>query len=251
MAITALPTPPSRQDPTNFATRADAFLGALPTFATEANALQTDVNGKQVTASAAANTATTKAAEALASANASAASATQSSGFADASQASAVASAASAASAAAMAGAFAGTSTSSVAIGLGNKSFTTQTGEQYTAGIYMTAVSAANNGNFVYGQVVSYSGSTLVINVQATGGSGTYADWNLSLAGVRGAPGTGITPQAVGFTMAGGTTSRTMTVDADLVVSDLKPVAKTGSYNDLIDKPVAQTTNYATLLKFA
>ncbi|MFY7886358.1 MAG: hypothetical protein ACOVOV_16095 [Dolichospermum sp.] len=44
--ITALPTPPSRSDSTNFASRADAFLGALPTFATEANALATDVNTK-------------------------------------------------------------------------------------------------------------------------------------------------------------------------------------------------------------
>lgn len=61
MAITALPTPPTRSDPANFNTRADEFLGALPTFATEANALQTDVNAKQVTASSAATTATTQA----------------------------------------------------------------------------------------------------------------------------------------------------------------------------------------------
>mgnify|MGYP001488236970 CR=1 FL=1 len=38
MAITALPTPPSRATPSTFSTLADAFLGALPTFATEANA---------------------------------------------------------------------------------------------------------------------------------------------------------------------------------------------------------------------
>lgn len=44
MSITPLPTPPSRNDPTNFATRADAFLGALPTFATEANALAVEAN---------------------------------------------------------------------------------------------------------------------------------------------------------------------------------------------------------------
>jgi|13_taG_2_1085334.scaffolds.fasta_scaffold00848_2 hypothetical protein len=37
--ITTLPSPPSRQDPTNFADEADAFLGALPDFGTEANAL--------------------------------------------------------------------------------------------------------------------------------------------------------------------------------------------------------------------
>lgn len=38
MAITPLPTAPSRADPTNFSTRADAFMTALPTFATECNA---------------------------------------------------------------------------------------------------------------------------------------------------------------------------------------------------------------------
>ena len=64
MAITLLPTPPSRQDPANFNVRADEFLGALPTFGTEANSLASDVNSKQVTASNAATTATTKANEA-------------------------------------------------------------------------------------------------------------------------------------------------------------------------------------------
>lgn len=43
MAITSLPTPPSRSDPENFAERADAFMAALPRFANEANALQLDV----------------------------------------------------------------------------------------------------------------------------------------------------------------------------------------------------------------
>ena len=54
MAITALPTPPTRSDPTNFAARGDAFMTALLTFATEANALQVDVNSKQVAVDAAA-----------------------------------------------------------------------------------------------------------------------------------------------------------------------------------------------------
>jgi hypothetical protein len=42
--ITALPIPPSRDDPVNFAPRADAFLMQLPTFATEANALAIEAN---------------------------------------------------------------------------------------------------------------------------------------------------------------------------------------------------------------
>lgn len=68
MAITALPTPPSRQRPVEFSDESDAFLGALPTFGAEANALQADVNTKQTTASAAATTATDKALEAANSA---------------------------------------------------------------------------------------------------------------------------------------------------------------------------------------
>ena len=48
--ITALPTPPSRADSSTFSTRADAFLGALPAFATEANALATQVNADSITA---------------------------------------------------------------------------------------------------------------------------------------------------------------------------------------------------------
>ena len=48
--ITALPPPPSRSDPVSFATRGDAFLGALPTFATEANALSAEVNANAINA---------------------------------------------------------------------------------------------------------------------------------------------------------------------------------------------------------
>ena len=57
MPILALPTPPSRQDPANFAIRADAFLSALPAFAEQANALQANVNARQIAAAASANAA--------------------------------------------------------------------------------------------------------------------------------------------------------------------------------------------------
>ena len=73
--ITALPTPPSRDDPTNFRTRADAFLSALPTFGTQANALAADVNAAASSASGSASSASASASSASGSASAALASA--------------------------------------------------------------------------------------------------------------------------------------------------------------------------------
>ena len=69
MSITLLPTPPSRQDPTNFAVRADEFLGALPVFATETNALAAQVNTNALSASTNASTSTLNASAAATSAS--------------------------------------------------------------------------------------------------------------------------------------------------------------------------------------
>lgn len=44
MSITALPTPPTRADPANFAARGDQFLAALPLWTTQANALAAAMN---------------------------------------------------------------------------------------------------------------------------------------------------------------------------------------------------------------
>lgn len=67
MAVTALPTPPSRSDPATFAERGDAFMSALPTFQAEINALQITTNA-QTAADAAASA--TSAAEAVVAKNA-------------------------------------------------------------------------------------------------------------------------------------------------------------------------------------
>ena len=55
--ITGLPTAPSRADPANFATRADAFLGALGTFGTQTNALGSTTYNNAVEAASSANAA--------------------------------------------------------------------------------------------------------------------------------------------------------------------------------------------------
>lgn len=56
-AITALPTAPSRADPANFATRADAFLGAMQTFGTQVSAVGTTTYNNAVEAASSASAA--------------------------------------------------------------------------------------------------------------------------------------------------------------------------------------------------
>jgi hypothetical protein len=84
-----------------------------------------------------------------------------------------------------------GQSTTSVAIGTGNKSFTIAAGSlsSFTPTEYMIAQDNSNSANYMVGQLVSYNSSTgaLVINVTDTGGSGTIADWSIS-ASSRPAP---------------------------------------------------------------
>lgn len=75
------------------------------------------------------------------------------------------------------------TSTSSVTIGTGAKTFTVQSGRGYAAGQWLRVSNSASN--YMEGTVTSYSGTTLIINVP-TGraiGSGTYTSWNVNIAG--------------------------------------------------------------------
>lgn len=134
-----------------------------------------DASGYADAASASATTATTKANEASASAAAALASQT--------------AAAASAVTAAAYGGAYKGTSTSSVAIATGSKGFTTQSGKFFDVGVFVMIASDANPANYMHGQVTAYSGTSLTVNVTNIGGSGTLADWTITVAGTRGATG--------------------------------------------------------------
>lgn len=69
--ITPLPTPPTRSDPTNFATRADTFLTALPTMVTQFNTAADQIEAAELAAETAADTATAMATAAANSAGAS------------------------------------------------------------------------------------------------------------------------------------------------------------------------------------
>lgn len=93
------------------------------------------------------------------------------------------------------------TSTDSVSIGTGSKSFTVQAGLAYSAGARARAASSASPTNWMEGAVTSYSGTTLTLNVDATNGSGSYSSWNINLSGAQGAQGP-IGPPGSGTTVA-------------------------------------------------
>ena len=105
------------------------------------------------------------------------------------SAAAALVSANAAAASATTATAMTGTSTTSLAIGTGSKTLTTQSGKTFTVGRYIQIGVTNSGANFMNGQITSYSGTTLVVNVNSIGGSGTHNTWTLDLSGVKGATG--------------------------------------------------------------
>jgi len=84
---------------------------------------------------------------------------------------------------------FIGSSATSFAIGTGSKAFTVSALLQFAADDYVTIASAANPANYMFGQVTSYSGTTLTVNVTSTGGSGTKTDWIIALSKAKGVAG--------------------------------------------------------------
>lgn len=113
--------------------------------------------------------------------------------------------AASAATAAGYVAALTSTSTTSLLIATGAKVFTTQASKAYVPGQFISAVSAANNANFMHGTVTTYTGTTLTINVTDIGGSGTLADWQISISGSQGSAGATGAAGTIAATVATGT----------------------------------------------
>lgn len=171
---------------------ASTSASSASTSATAAASSASSASTSASTASTAATNASSSASSASTSATNAASSASAASTSASAAAASATAAAASATTAAGYAAALSGTSTTSLAIATGSKSFTASTGKQWTAGQFLIAASNANAANYMNGQVTSYNSGTgaLVLNVTNVGGSGTLADWNISISGAQGAAGT-------------------------------------------------------------
>lgn len=71
-------------------------------------------------------------------------------------------------------------SISSVVVGTGAKTFTTQIGLSITAGQILRIAGTGARTNYMEGTVTSYGGTTLVMNITSTGGSGTRHEWIIS-----------------------------------------------------------------------
>lgn len=80
-------------------------------------------------------------------------------------------------------------STTSNAIENGSKVFSIQTGKQFKNGQYVLISYTQDVTKYLYGYVTDYTGSSLTVQVVATQGSGTYADWTIGLSAIRGPQG--------------------------------------------------------------
>ncbi len=192
------------------ASSASTSASTASTAATNAGNSATAAAGSATTASTAATNASTSATAAAGSASSASTSASSASTSATNASTSATNAAASATQAATYAAALSATSTTSLAIAGGTQTFTTQASKQFINGQYLIIASNANDTNYMHGQVTSYSGTTLVMNILDIGGSGTYADWNISISGTQGTQGPA--GQIYYGTTAGGTTTYTATI---------------------------------------
>ena len=185
--IPTLPTAPSRSnDPDTFVARADAHVAALTPWTTAANNFATYFDTTYITnvdairddATAQAATATTQAGIATTQAGI----ATTQAGNANNS---AIASAASAASAVLTPGSQA-TSTSSISVGVGSKSFTlAQTGKNFVVGQWVNiSYTTSPTSTYLVGAITAFNSGTgdITVDIIYKVGVGTFSNWSVSQA---------------------------------------------------------------------
>jgi hypothetical protein len=78
------------------------------------------------------------------------------------------------------------TSTTSMAIGVGSKTFTIEAGKSLVPGMKVIIAVTALPDTYMFGTLTSYSGTTAIVNVLSAQGDGTYAAWTMSLSGHSG-----------------------------------------------------------------
>lgn len=131
-------------------------------------------------------------------------------------------------------GSFEATSTTSISIATGTKVFTIGTGKFFKVGSFVLIASDADETNYMHGQITGYSDTTLTVNVTTTGGGGTFADWVITISGVKGAagangplsgPGSSTDNAVARFNGAAGTTIQ----NSGVIISDTNAVTGVAS----------------------
>ena len=81
-----------------------------------------------------------------------------------------------------------GTSTTSLTIGTGSQTLTTQGGRNFNVGSFVAIVDSSDITKWMAGQITAYNSTSgsLTVNVTLTGGSGTIATWNVDMSGAPG-----------------------------------------------------------------
>jgi hypothetical protein len=140
------------------------------------------------------------------------------------------------------------TSTSSVLIGTGAKTFTVPAGLGFVIG--MTLRIANTSANFMTGEVTSYVGTSLVMNITAVGGSGTLASWNISMAAVGAATAASVSNTPAGNIAATTVQAAINELDTEKLSSaanavtdtNLSTVATAGTTGDSFNIPAVTIT---------
>jgi len=154
-------------------------------------------------------------------------------------------------------GAASGTSTTSLLVGTGSKSFTIQAGRAFSPGQSVVLAYNVTPTTQMTGTITSYNSTTgaVVMNVTGTNGSGTYADWTLSLSPSGGATlganvFTGVQDWATGASIASAATINLNTATGNRVhitgTTTITAVTLTRGPRTLIFDGVLTLTHHAT-----
>lgn len=195
--ITPTPLPaPQRGERATFSSRVDAFILWLTAAVSQFAAVATNVYNNAVDAFQSAVSASNSAMSAESSAN----------------------SASSDAQTATMAPGTSATSVTSLTIGLGTKTLTlAQTGKLFKKGNTVTVATSAAGNNWMSGPITAFDSGTGVMTINATNftGSGTFADWIVSLSGAAGL--TGVVNELLASSIASAATVNLTNASGNLV----------------------------------
>jgi hypothetical protein len=142
-----------------------------------------------------------------------------------------------------------GTSTTSASIGIGSVTITTQPGLAYVTGLRARFAAYSAMTNWMEGQVTAYdyASGSITINAVLIGGSGTFNNWTIAVAGEQGQQGpTGASGSGTGDMLAANNLSDLTNKPQARTNLQLATVANTGAYADLSGKPLPPTQRSVT-----